>query len=481
MRPDRRDAYQLFHDGALVFSAMEEHGIRMDVGYLETAIEETGATIRQLVRELQDDPLWGLWRGEFGEGAKLSSRQQLGRVVYGLLGHPVRSKTEKGHDSTDESAFRGIDLPFLPKYFRLQKLQKARKTYLQGILAEVQDGRLHPSFNLHTTVTYRSSGSEPNFHNIPARDREIMQLIRRAFLADEGHHLVEVDLSGAEVRVAYCYHLDPTMRSYLLDPSTDMHRDAAAELFCLEVDYLKQNAAWAKRTVRDWAKNRFVFPQFYGSVFFQCATHLWEAVTESGPDGLKHRLPDGKPILDHLRDKGVRSLGDCDPRRPPLPGTFEYHVARIERSFWNDRFPQYTEWKRRWLRDYEARGCFDTLTGFRCRGQYSRNQVINFPVQGSAFHVLLWSLIRLHRWLRRHRMRTRIIGQIHDSVVATVPPEELDDYLEAAHHYITVACPGHWDWITIPIEVEAEVSDVGATWADKRAYKRTDGGSWVAA
>lgn len=485
MTPTTREAYQLLHRGSLAFATMEEHGIGVDVGYLKSSVKKLGAEIRELTEQLWADPVGRLWKEAFGDKAKLGSRPQLADVIFKRLGFQARAKTESGDkDSTEESAFRGIELPFLGNYFRLAKLTKLRKTYFLNVLSEQQGGRLHPSFNLHTVQTYRSSCSDPNFHNIPVRDPDLGKRIRKAFRASEGNYFVEVDLAGAEVRVSYCYHLDPVMRDYLCDPTTDMHRDTAAQLFCLDVEFLKQHKDWAKKTVRDWAKNRFVFPQFYGSVFFQCAPHIWDALTETVPGGgYKYKLPDGTPFPEHLKKFGVTKLGEklsewSTGRIVTEPGSFIDHVRKVEKSFWEERFTVYTGWKDRWLRNYQAKGYFDLHTGFRCSGLYRRNQVINYPVQGAAFHIELLAVILMTEYIEKHRMRSRIVGQIHDSTIADVPPDEIDDYLSALYHIITVTIPKRWPWVTIPLEVEAEVCPVGATWADKRLWTKGDNGCW---
>jgi hypothetical protein len=424
--------------------------------------------------------VWKVWLSAYGDNATLNSRPQLADVVFKKLGFPSRAKTDSGDkDSTEESAFRGIGLPFIGNYFRLQKIQKLRSTYFKNILREQQDGILHPSFNLHTVQTYRSSSSSPNYHNVPVRDPVYGKMIRKAFKARPGNYLVETDLAGAEVRVAYCYHLDPVMEEYLTDPSTDMHRDTAAELLCLDVVFLKQNKDWAKKTVRDWAKNRFVFPEFYGSVFFQCAPHIWEALTDLTTEGKpKYALPDGTSFPDHLKKHGILYLGDCNPKLPPTPGTFEYHVKKVEQRFWRERFAVYTQWKDRWLRNYQARGYFDLHTGFRCQGLYRRNQVINYPVQGAAFHILLKAVILMQEYIDRYKMKSKLVGQIHDSLIGDVPPDELQDYLTAVRHIITVTVPKKWPWITIPLEVEAEVCPLGGSWADKSVWVTDAAGVW---
>jgi len=111
-------------------------------------------------------------------------------------------------------------------------------------------------------------------------------------------------------------------------------------------------------------------------------------------------------------------------------------------------------------------GWFDLLTGFRIAGVYGRNDVINYPVQGVAFHCLLWSLVRLVKWLKKNRMKTVIVGQIHDSIVADVHPDELDDFLAMAKRVMTGDIRKHWGWIIVPLEIEAESSETN--WFDKR-------------
>jgi DNA polymerase I-like protein with 3'-5' exonuclease and polymerase domains len=68
-------------------------------------------------------------------------------------------------------------------------------------------------------------------------------------------------------------------------------------------------------------------------------------------------------------------------------------------------------------------------------------------------------------------MKTLIIGQIHDSIVADVPAEELEDFLELANYIMTVRLPEAWDWINVPLEIEAEVAPLNGSWADKKEMK----------
>lgn len=485
MRATRADAYRLFHRGARALTRAEINGIRVDTDVLEAQITQCEKEMADLVGQLSADPVWRVWK-KAHPNAKLGSRKELADVFFRRLGYLSLEKTETGLDATDADAFAHIvDQPFLARYFRWQKLYKLRHTYLEGLRRETCDGVLRPSFNLTTVISYRSSSSGPNFQNIPVRDRDIMERIRCCFVPRRGYCIVEVDLSGAEVRVAYCYHKDRTMRAYLLDPNSDMHGDTAEELFCLPKGWIRsspENRAWAKKAIRDWTKSDFVFAQFYGSVYFQSAARLWQHAAALGPEGqYKHKMPDGRSVVAYLESKGIRSLGACDPKRPPEPGTFEYRVKQIERSFWEERFPEYSQWRKDWVQAYYRNGYIENFTGFRWEGLYSRNQLINLPVQSSAFHLLLEGFCDIQDYIDRYDMRSRLIGQIHDSVVAECPEDEVQDYLTAAHHILTITVPKRWPWVTIPIDIEAEVCGVDESWNKKKVWKKGDDGLWAAA
>jgi len=65
-------------------------------------------------------------------------------------------------------------------------------------------------------------------------------------------------------------------------------------------------------------------------------------------------------------------------------------------------------------------------------------------------------------------MKTLIVGQIHDSILADVPAEELHQFLDIANRIITKQLPAAWPWIIVPIVAEAEASPLGGSWFDKK-------------
>lgn len=464
LHPIAREGYQLLHDGSLELARVEENGIRVDTGLLERSERDLSERIRKTRDELMRTGEWGSWRKRFGERANLTSPPQLASVLVKDLGVDISKRTEAGRVATDAETLSEIDIPFVRMWGELVKLTKTLNTFVRGIGKEVDEyGRLHPFFNLHLARTYRSSSDSPNFQNLPVRDKEFAKLVRELLIASEGCVLVENDFKGIEVSVSACYHKDQNFIDYITTPGKDMHRDMAGQIYMLEPgDVYKE--------IRYGGKNKFVFPQFYGDFYVSCARSLWDWIGRA-----KLKGPDGKSLYKHLRRQGIRELGDCDPDEPPRDGTFEKHLQEVEDDFWNNRFQAYGQWRRDWYREYRKNGYFDILTGFRVSGVWPRNAVINYPVQGAAFHCLLWTLIQVNRALRKYKMRSKVVGQIHDSLIGDVREEELRDYLCIVEEIVSVRLPKHFKWIIVPMVIEYEMSPRGQSWFGKREFKFADG------
>jgi DNA polymerase I-like protein with 3'-5' exonuclease and polymerase domains len=488
-------AYELLHEGQKVLAQIENNGVRVDKEYLDKTMSENEDRIADLEEKMRKDKeLYPIWRKMYGERMNLGSRKQLARALN-KMGYKLPKTDKEAEDlnrewgsKIDKSVLEeiGADVKFLSYFQETEQLKKVQSTYLHGIKREMVehhkgDWRVHPSYNLNTVATYRSSCDKPNFQNIPVRNARLAELVRRCYIPLDGCYFVEVDFGQLEVRIAYTYHKDPTMGAYLHDPKSDMHKDWAAKVYCLDREQVSKNARYA-------AKNMWVFPQFYGSVHFQCAPSLWEAIDQlpgmsvlQGDDDPKE--PSGINLKRWLKKKGIKELGNCNPEHirhhGTEKGTFVHHLKELENVLWKEMFPVYDKWKKEWYDDYQKNAGFQMLTGFAVNGYHKRNDVINYPVQGAAFHCLLWCLIRIQKWLNKYRMKTMIVGEIHDSLQAVVPANELQDFLTFCHWCMTVALPRAWKWINCPIETESEVSPRGESWHAKKVWTQQKGGIWA--
>lgn len=458
------DAAELFRRGTLTLARMQHFGIRVDVGYLTAETARLTAEIDDTETRMRGDRTYKQLVRLFGDRANIQSRDQLGKLLFSHMGLEPAGATATGRARADKAALDGIDLPYVKDFLRTQKLKKARDTYLKGLLREQHDGIVHPTTNLHTAATFRSSMSDPNLQNVPVRDKEIMQIVRRAFVPRPGNRLVEVDFGALEFCGAGCVWRDRNMVEYASDPKKDIHRDQAAAVYLLPTEEVTKEARYA-------AKNKFVFPTIYGSYYVNCAKNLWAAISE-----LKIKTVSGVPLKKWLKTKGVTELGACDPKQKPKPGTFEAVVKAAEDGFYHT-FPEFAKAKDRFWQRYCELGWFPLVTGFSCRGVFSRNFVLNAVIQGPMFHCLLWSLCEQDRAMRKAKMGSRLVVQIHDCGLGDVPEREAQDYLHLAKDVMTERIRREWDWILTPFKVEVDVTPEGGTWADKEPWAEA-GGVW---
>ncbi len=461
----RKDAYNLLHQGTLALAEIERNGMKVDMAYIDKAISKTDAKVKALEEELRNDPTYDTWRSMFGVKASIHSPIQF-RKVLNQLGH--RPQVEyKGvtKDSVTAKALEQLDLPFARKWTRMRSLEHTKGTYLEGLRDGAVDGYLHPNFTWNPRSYRTSSGSEEesasgfNTQNVSARNQEQAEIARKAFIPRKGNILLEVDFKTLEVAIGCCLHLDRNMIRYLKDPKSDMHRDIAKDMFCLDPKIMTkwpdEAKSTFKKTLRDAAKNGVTFPMFYGSVWFQCAPAIWDRITRG-----KWNIPDTDiPVTKWLKTHGIKELGDCEPGTDPEPNTFADHMRKLERNVWDNMFPDYRDWKRDTYNDYLERGWFEYVTGFLIEGYYRKNQVVNYVIQGPSFHCLLWTLIQVQKWIKRYRMKTKIVNQIHDSGICDVPKREFKAVVAKFNETVEVDLPKHWDWINIPLRLEMEASD----------------------
>ncbi len=455
-----RAAYQLFHNGTLALARAERSGIRIDIDQVEKEKAKLSRIISKLEERFKNSEFYKGWEKSSEKEINIYSNPQLSEYLYKVKKIKIKKQTATGEGSTDREALKSLNIPALNDLLEIRKLKKIRDTYLESFLREQVNGYIHPVFNLHLVKTYRSSSNSPNLQNIPAHDEEATRICRKVLFARPDHLLLEVDFKSVEVIISASYNHDSGLIKYLKNPSSDMHTDLAREIFL--IDKLDKNIE-SHKLLRQATKNGFVFPEFYGDYYLNCAENVayhWcklpMSIWKQG-QGIQIEI-EGESIFlsDYLISKGIKSFN-----------AFIEHLKRIEENFWNNRFPEFAEWKEQWWRIYQKRGYIDLLTGFRCSGVMRKNDVINYPIQGTAFHCLLWVLIEMDIIIKSEKLDSRIVGQIHDSILFDINPDELE------HICLTikkVACewlPNTWDWIIVPLSIEMEVTGINESWAEK--------------
>ena len=338
---------------------------------------------------------------------------------------------------------------FIPNNYAITKIEWTDK------IVDVYDIEVKKHHNFFANdLCVHNSVSFPNTQNIPVRDPESMQIVRSAIYPRPGHQLMEVDYRSLEVSISACIHQDPTMLKYLRE-GRDMHKDIGEEIFKIEID---KSTKWGD-TLRKATKNGFVFPQFYGDYFVNNAIHLCQWI--GLPKNKRFRPGQGlqleeKTIADHLRENGIKTFQN-----------FVDHLEDMQEDLWNNRFPVYAQWRKDIWQFYKDNGYIETPTGFRFTGAMRKNDTANYIIQCSAFNVLLKSFIMLDWNRQQEGWDTKLIAQIHDSILFDMLPSEKDHIVEEIKEVTTKKVPEEWPWIITPLNVEFEICPVDGNWAKK--------------
>lgn len=387
------------------------------------------------------------------ENFNYNSDKQLRELLFDICKWKFKNETKTGLKSVNAEALSLFDKKLTNNILERRKLVKIRDTYLEQFRREAvkigNDYFIFPNFSLNIPVTYRSSSQMPNFQNIPVREELAKKITRGCLIPREGNFLLELDGKQMEVGTGCCYHFDPVMIDYVT-AGKDMHRDLAMQLFFRNKDtYTKYE--------RYLGKNGFIFPEFYGSTariyldehkkngYGEITFNLWEAMNDE--------------TKEHISKHGINSIYD-----------FQKHVEKIESDFWGRRFKVYSKWKFDNWKEYKKKGYVELYTGFRCTGIMGFNDVNNYMVQGTAYHIAQNVLNKTSRFLREKKFKSVMLGEIHDSGLMDIVPGEFDDIIEIIEKKIKEV-QNEWKWIIVPLKFEYEKTEINGSWDTKKEIK----------
>lgn len=360
---------------APVLADMEATGIRIDVAELGELAKRLDAEIEHLAAQIYEAA---------GKTFNINSPQQLGKVLFEDMNLPAPVKHGKGKViSTAADVLEGLapGYPVAQLVLDYRQLAKLKGTYVDALplLIRPFTGRLHTTFNQAGAATGRLSSSNPNLQNIPIRT-EAGREIRAAFIPDEGWDLITADYSQIELRLLAHMSRDPV----LVDAFTngeDIHTRTAAEVF--HVNPLMVNADM-RRSAK--AVN---FGIVYGQTPFGLAQQL----------GIDRKEAELYIRRYFERYSGVREFIDRTIEEVRQSGVAKTLLGR-----------------RRPIPDMHSRN--PTARGF------AERTAVNTPLQGTAADLIKIAMIRIHRRFEEHKIRARMLLQVHDELVLEAPRDE---------------------------------------------------------
>jgi DNA polymerase-1 len=398
-----------------VLARIERTGVLLDVPVLTRMSATMAGEIVRLEEEIQRIA---------GVTFNVNSPPQLGAVLFenlkiheGRTGRSRKAKTTSasGQYATDQETLSAYaDHPIVKKIFEYREYVKLKGTYVDALPAMVnpETGRVHANYHQAVAITGRLSASDPNLQNIPIRT-EVGREIRTAFIAPEGSVLVSADYSQIELRVLAHLSGDETLCSAFRE-GKDIHTDTASRIFGVAPGLVTSELRGRAKAIN--------FGIVYGM----------------GPQRLSRQT--GMSLSE------AREFIEAYFRTYPRVRAFQEECRRQARE---EGFVQTLLGRRRHMKDE-----INSSDG-RVKAN-AENIAINTPIQGTAADLIKVAMIRIDARIRRERLRTRMIIQVHDELVLEVPEDERD----AAKALVRTEMEGALT-LAVPIAVGL---GVGPTW-----------------
>ena len=354
--------------------------------------------IDNAVAELYKEPAIRKFEEINGKDFNPNSTVQLRSLLFDFVGlNPTGKKTGTGAHSTDAEVLGELaEQSHIPGLIlSIRQKSKIKNTYLDKILPQLdRDSRLRTSFNLHGTTSGRlSSSGKLNMQQLP-RDNPI---VKGCIKAAPGHKIVAMDLTTAEVYVAAVLAKDTALMD-VFKSGGNFHSTIAHKVFKLPCDV--SEVAELYSTQRQAAK-AVTFGIMYGAG----ASKISEQVTKDS--GTYFSKQEAQEVID------------------------EYFNAFHKLKSWiteNQKFIQQNGFIYSFFgRKRRLPNVASTDKGIQ---SHSIRSGLNFLVQSAASDINLLGAIDMNAWIKANNKKARIFALVHDSILAEVPNEEVDEYME---------------------------------------------------
>ena len=178
---------------------------------------------------------------EMGTTFNLDSGTQLADFLYNQLGLVTTRTTKSGELSTDGDTIKELAGQYPDRASWLSPLAKRNdlssiyRTFVATYIGDFvkRDGRVHASYSLHGTGSFRIAGNLPNLTQVP-RPKHGYNL-RRLFKVDDGKVFFCFDFSSAEVKILGALCKDPELLR-AIEQGLDFHSLSASKMYDISYD-----------------------------------------------------------------------------------------------------------------------------------------------------------------------------------------------------------------------------------------------------
>lgn len=412
----QQDLTRVYNEHMLRVSAValtQLHGVPIDSEQVEEFYNKLQGEIKELEQKILEYPAVCAWEKRTAQDFHPGNNNHVMAVLKDLGFNEL--------EKTKDDALDKLDHPFAEMIRAYRKPTKLLSTYIipvrKGSAHLFPDGYLHPIIVTTKTRTWRTSSEDPNIQNWPKRGAKIY--IRKLVKPIGGTEkvIVAIDYGGMQARNVAMESLDPELIKVYWD-HYDIHTDWLERLLRLVPNWKpveklgveKHETAKLRKAYRETAKNKFVFPCFFGAHETSLARYLGIPVNKAG---------------------------------------------ELRAEFF-DKFKTVEKWHERQRAFYKKHGYITGHTGFRRRAPIELNQLINAPIQADE------SFIVCRAWHELTMLDDRAFTptwMIHDDLTFVWEKREVEKRLETVAP-IMVKWSEPW-MKSVPFEIDVSI---GATW-----------------
>jgi DNA polymerase-1 len=381
---EKNGLHKVFYDIEMplikVLVEMEYNGFMINVYELKEYSDKLKMGILELRNEIYEIA---------GEEFNINSPKQLGVILFDKLALPVIRKTKTGY-STDIEVLEQLYFKheIIEKIIKYRQLTKLESTYAEGLMKVIspKTGKIHTSFSQITAVTGRLSSIEPNLQNIPVK-LEMGRELRKMFIAENDDFILTgADYSQIELRILAAITKDENLLD-AFNNNEDIHTTTAMKVFDLPKEMITTELRIKAKAVN--------FSIIYGIGAFSLSKDINVPIKEAERiinEYLKKYPGIAKymeEIVDMAREKGyVKTVFG---RRRDIP--------ELKSKNHNIR-------------------------------EFGKRAAMNTPVQGSAADVIKIAMIKVYDELKKKKMKSRLLLQVHDELIIETHKSEIDEIKE---------------------------------------------------
>jgi DNA polymerase-1 len=385
---------------SFVLADMEYEGVKIDEAALAIMSKELEIDSFRAQQEIFEIA---------GTEFNIASPKQLGEILFDkmkVMENPKKTKTGQYATGEDILSKLANEHEIASKILEFREYQKLKSTYVDALprLVSKIDGRLHTDYRQTIAVTGRLSSNNPNLQNIPIRTAKGRE-IRKAFIPRTDEFVIlSADYSQIELRIMASFSQDESMLEAFKN-GLDIHTNTASKVFKVPLEEVDSAMRRKAKEVN--------FGIIYGISAFGLSQNL--------------NIP---------RSEAAEIIESYFQQFPMVKEYMDKTIAKAHEQ----EFVETILGRRRYLRDINTKN-------FTQRGFAERN-AINAPIQGSAADMIKMAMIKIHNWMKKEQLKSKMIMQVHDELVFDAHKDEVDLLRENVDHFMKTALV-----LDVPMEI----------------------------